>query len=172
MVELQDTPARGRLLVRKMALSDLDAVTRIEELSFTHPWSRSHFRDELLKDTVSRCLVAVGSCQGAVAGADAPAGSEIIVGFIMAWLVADELHITNLAVDPEKRRAGAAAALLEHSLREAVHLGARWCQLEVRESNQAARNLYRRFGFGDLGVRRGYYHNGEDAVVMGKDLEP
>ncbi len=146
-----------------MTLSDLDPVIRIEELSFPHPWTRDQFTTELDQESVSRCHVAVMEDDGISA-------SGLVLGFIMAWLVVDELHITNLAVAPEVRRGGVAAALLEQSILEATELGAIWCQLEVRATNTAARGLYSRFGFKPLGTRKRYYHNGEDAVVMGKDL--
>jgi ribosomal-protein-alanine N-acetyltransferase len=88
----------------------------------------------------------------------------------MALLAADELHITNLAVAPSKRRSGIADRLLEYALNDGLDKGAAWCQLEVRKTNTAARALYRKHGFRDIGVRRGYYQDGEDAVVMGKEL--
>jgi len=149
--------------IRAMTLSDLDSVIRIEELSFQCPWTRDQFSAELVRAPVSRCLVAVieedGDCT-----------SESVAGFIMAWLVVDELHVTNLAVAPKARRCGVAAALLERSIQDATELGAVWCQLEVRASNTAAIGLYGGFGFKPLGVRKRYYHNGEDAVVMGREL--
>ncbi|MDF1524827.1 MAG: ribosomal protein S18-alanine N-acetyltransferase [bacterium] len=149
------------LVIRPMTLLDLDSVVRIEDLSFPHPWTRDQFTAELERELVSRCHVAVMEDDGI-----GPA-----VGFIMAWLVEDELHITNLAVEPEVRRGGVAAALLEQSILEAIELGAMWCQLDVRATNAAARGLYSRFGFKPLGTRKRYYQNGEDAVVMGKELE-
>jgi len=100
----------------------------------------------------------------------APCSERPIVGFIMAWLVQDEFHITNLAVAPEARGCGVAAMLLEQALLEATETGALWCQLEVRASNAPAIGLYRRSGFRPLGKRKRYYHNGEDAVVMGREL--
>jgi ribosomal-protein-alanine N-acetyltransferase len=150
-------------VIRSMTLLDLDSVIRIEELSFPHPWTRDQFTTELDQEPVSRCHVAVIEDDGGSA-------SGPVLGFIMAWLVVDELHITNLAVAPEVRRGGVAAVLLEQSILEATELGAIWCQLEVRATNTAARGLYRRFGFKPLGTRKRYYHDGEDAVVMGKDL--
>ena len=88
----------------------------------------------------------------------------------MSWLVADELHVTNLAVSPAHRGLGFAAGLVEHALDDAREKGTVWCQLEVRSSNKPARSLYRKFGFREIGLRKGYYQDGEDAVVMGKDL--
>lgn len=151
--------------IRNMLPSDLDSVVSIEERSFPNPWTRDQFMAELGRKPVSRCYVSVKE-----GGGEGRISEEIVTGFIMAWLVADELHITNLAVDPEMRRTGAAASLLGKSMREAMQLGAKWCQLEVRASNKPAQNLYRRFGFRPLGIRKRYYHNGEDAVVMGREI--
>ena len=165
-----DTIQIKQPLIRPMAPLDLDSVIRIEKQSFPHPWTRAQFMTELQREAVSRCHVAVmgDDEDGTVQNASSTKGP--VVGFIMAWLVEDELHITNLAVAPEARRGGVAAAILEHSIREATELGAAWCQLDVRASNTPARELYSRFGFKPLGTRKGYYLNGEDAVVMGKDL--
>ncbi|UCG38125.1 MAG: ribosomal protein S18-alanine N-acetyltransferase [bacterium] len=166
------------LSIRPMTDEDLDEVHRIEVLSYDHPWFREQFQTELARGQVSRCLVAVveeppdGSrpFPGRVGGRSRPA-REVLAGFIMGWLVADELHITNLAVDPARRRSGVAAALLQHITRDAEERGCSWCQLEVRRSNKAARSLYTRWGFREMGVRKGYYQNGEDAIVMGRDLQ-
>lgn len=157
-------------LVRPMATSDLDSVVRIEGQSFPHPWTQDQFLAELQREPVSRCHVAEVGDEEDDSVPYAPSMKGTVVGFIMAWLVVDELHITNLAVAPEARRGGVAATLLEQSIREAVELGAVWCQLDVRASNAPARELYGRFGFKPLGTRKGYYLNGEDAVVMGKEL--
>ena len=155
----------GHLFTRSMTLSDLDAVMHVEELSFPHPWTREQFIVELERSSFSRCYTAL-----LVEDGNNPDLEGTVVGFMMAWLAADELHITNLAVKPEVRRIGVAAALLGNSLREAVDAGATWCQLEVRASNKPARELYTRYGFEPIGTRKRYYQDGEDAVVMGKEL--
>jgi ribosomal-protein-alanine N-acetyltransferase len=81
--------------------------------------------------------------------------------------VLDELHINNLAVAPAHRRHGVATALLTYVLQQGAKLGARRATLEVRRSNEAARQLYERLGFTTTGVRRAYYSNPvEDALVL------
>jgi ribosomal-protein-alanine N-acetyltransferase len=93
-----------------------------------------------------------------------------VVGFCSFWRVLDELHINNLAVLPEERRAGVATKLLDHVLKEGAALGARSATLEVRRSNDAARLLYERFGFSVAGVRRAYYSKPvEDALVLWRE---
>jgi ribosomal-protein-alanine N-acetyltransferase len=161
----------SNIFIRSMDISDLDSVVRIEGLSFPQPWTRDQFLTELQRGPVSHCHVAVmKDSEDTKTGNDHPPGAESAVGFIMAWLVEDELHISNLAVAPEMRRCGIAAALLEESISSGAGMGAVWCQLEVRASNSPARELYKRLGFKPLGKRKGYYCNGEDALVMGKEL--
>lgn len=155
-----------RYTIRPLARDDLDEVLLIEMASFSHPWLKEMFQAELDLGEISRCYVALPASETG-RGVGNNAG---ICGYLMSWLVADELHITNLAVAPGRRRSGAAEELLSHALREAVPKGALWCQLEVRASNVAARRLYEKFGFMGIGIRRNYYQDGEDAVVMGKNL--
>jgi len=135
----------------------IDDVIAIEEVSFTNPWTRVMYLAELENTGVSFCFTARD-----------PAGR--VVGFCSFWRVLDELHINNLAVLPDVRRAGVATALLTHVLRYGASLGARRATLEVRRSNEAARLLYERFGFTVAGVRHGYYTKPvEDALVLWRE---
>jgi ribosomal-protein-alanine N-acetyltransferase len=132
----------------------LDSVLAIEHASFTSPWTREMYLSEMANTGRSFLYVA--------------RNSELrIVGFCAFWRIADELHINNLAVAPEWRRGGVATALLSHVLGEGARLGTRRATLEVRQSNEAARRLYERFGFVVAGLRRSYYSNPtEDALVL------
>jgi ribosomal-protein-alanine N-acetyltransferase len=135
----------------------IDDVLEIEHASFTNPWTREMYLAELENRGVSFCFLARNDEGEAV-------------GFCSFWRVLDELHINNLAVRPDSRRAGIGTALLTHVLREGARLGARRATLEVRRSNNAARLLYERFGFAVAGVRRGYYTKPlEDALVLWRD---
>jgi ribosomal-protein-alanine N-acetyltransferase len=92
---------------------------------------------------------------------------DIVLGFVLAWTAADEVHLLDLAVDPGARRRGVGRELVAQVLAHAREIGARLVLLEVRRSNEAAIALYRSAGFSENGVRRGYYSdNGEDAVEM------
>ncbi len=134
---------------------DLDAVVEIERLCFPAPWARQAFADELARPWARLELLR---------------DRERVLGFCNYWLVADEVHILNVAVHPEARRRGHGARLLRHLVAEARQAKARVLSLEVRASNHAAQGLYRSFGFREVGVRPKYYaDNGEDAVLM--DLE-
>ncbi|HVU00144.1 MAG TPA: GNAT family N-acetyltransferase [Polyangiaceae bacterium] len=94
------------------------------------------------------------------------------LAFLLAWAVADELHLIHIATSPAARRRGAARALMTALVDHATEHKARLVLLEVRRSNRAAIRLYRSFGFSAMGVRRGYYTDGEDAVEMMLTLDP
>jgi ribosomal-protein-alanine N-acetyltransferase len=163
--------AAGRCRIRPFSLCDLDSALQVEADSFTFPWSKNMFLSELGRHTISRCFVAEFTPGAPLCDQVCSSPEEnVVAGFIMSWLVADELHITNLAVAPAHRRSGLAASLIEHTLEDARNNGAKWCQLEVRLNNIPARSLYRKFGFRAMGVRKGYYQDGEDALVLGKEL--
>lgn len=91
-------------------------------------------------------------------------------GFLVAWRVADELEVLFVATDPASRRRGVGRALLGRALDEARGEGLARVLLEVAAGNAAARALYAAFGFRELGVRRGYYADGDDAVMMGREV--
>ena len=139
---------------------ELDGLLAVEETSFTNPWTREMYLAELENTGVSYVFVAREA-------------TGHIVGFCSFWRVVDELHINNLAVLPMYRRRGVASAILGRVFDEARVLGASRATLEVRRSNDAARQLYERFGFAVAGVRRGYYRNPEeDALVLWRDGFP
>lgn len=156
--------ARARLEIRRMHPDDLDEVMVIERAAFRHPWSPELFRRELEHDW-STILVAVEPLTSA------PYGGERIIGFLIFWLVHDEVHILNVAVAPEQRRKGVARLLMAETERRAHAAAASLLTLEVRRSNLAALDLYREFDYRAVGVRPNYYvDEGEDAIVMVKEL--
>jgi ribosomal-protein-alanine N-acetyltransferase len=141
------------LQVRELATADLDDVARIELAANQSPWSRTLFEGELSMSPSER-LWLVGSLGGP------------IVGFAGAMLVGGDVHIMNVAVDPATRRRGLARILLAELLRRSVASGGRNATLEVRAGNASAIALYRRFGLGPVGIRGGYYPDGEDALIL------
>jgi ribosomal-protein-alanine N-acetyltransferase len=144
------------LTIRKAGLTDLKAIFAIEKQSFSTPWSRLSFLAEMTQ-SVSHFLVAGPS----------PSEPWQLWGYIIFWIVADEMHLLNLAVHPEKRRRGIGQALLAEALRQSRDLGAEMSWLEVRPSNTAARGLYEAFGFSEVGRRLRYYEDTqEDAILM------
>ena len=141
------------LSIERMRQADLGDVLVIERASFSMPWSRGAFLYEIEQNQVARCWVARDDGR--------------IVGYICLWEVADELHITNIAVRQDVRRRGLGRALLGRTLEDARQRSLRLVVLEVRPSNTEARALYESFGFRVVGRRRGYYYDtGEDALVM------
>ena len=136
--------------VRRLSYSDLPAVLGIERRSFPTPWSLAMFVLELSKPS-GICLAA--------------SGPDGLVGYLVCSRYADVWHLMNVAVVPERRRAGIATTMLRRLFEEAGP-DSRYT-LEVRTSNAEAIAMYRRFGFKPAGRRRRYYHdNGEDALIM------
>jgi ribosomal-protein-alanine N-acetyltransferase len=138
-----------------MRREDIPAVLAIERRAFSQPWSRAFFERELGTPFAS-LTVAI----------DEEASRGQLVGYSCRWRVTDEVHLLNVAVHPERRGGGIGRVLVEAVITEARSTLARTMFLEVRAGNVAARRLYRRLGFRDLGVRRGYYGPGQDAIVM------
>lgn len=136
-----------------MRRKHLRQVLRIEEACYPKPWTAALFSSELAQRASRRYIVAsVG---------------PLVVGFCGLMLVADEGHVTNVAVDPQWWGRGVAAWLLLDMARAAPGQGARHLTLEVRVGNARAQALYRRFGFAPAGLRRNYYpETGEDAIIM------
>jgi ribosomal-protein-alanine N-acetyltransferase len=97
---------------------------------------------------------------------------EVVVGYLLAWHVADELHILQVATAKPVRRQGIGARLVDAAMAYASREGVRLVLLEVRRSNIAAIALYRRAGFAVDRLRKGYYSNGEDALEMAVELDP
>jgi ribosomal-protein-alanine N-acetyltransferase len=144
-----------------MRLQDLDEVVAIEHASFRSAWSRRAFVHELTDNRVAHLWVA-----------RLPEGdASPVVGYVCLWFVADELHVTNLAVAPGHRGRGIGRTLLGGLLEHFRRQGARLATLEVRPANVEARRLYAQLGFREVGRRRGYYvDSGEDALVLEADL--
>ena len=144
--------------IQEMRLEDLEEVLRIETASFSQPWTREMFRAEL-RPGISLALVV--RSEGA--------GGEVL-GYLCGWIVCDEFHINNVAVEPKYRQQGIGKRLMLEALTRAVQRGARTASLEVRASNLIAQEVYRRLGFTVVGRRRRYYTEPvEDALIMRRD---
>jgi len=155
----------GTFRLIPMQESDLDEVLDLEQRSFSEPWTRKMFLGELQGNAFATNLVL----RAGDAGFGEGVGAGALLGYIMFWVVFEELHLMNLAVLPEVRRRGLGTALVRHALM-AAH-GARMALLEVRASNTAALAMYRKLEFVQKIVRKGYYnHPREDAVIMMREL--
>jgi len=142
-----------------MKEEDIDAVWHIETLSFPYPWKKKQFAEELKNDHSHILLATIEE-----------AGSKKVVGYICWWTVADEIHLLNLAIHPDFRREGVATSLLDTLFSCAREHGVMFATLEVRRFNSPAVLLYKKFGFAVRGIRKGYYPEGEDAIVMELDV--
>ncbi len=144
--------------IDRMRAEDLDEVLTIERASFGMPWSRGAFLYEMQQNRVARCWVM--------------RDGGGVVGYICLWEIADEVHVTNVAVHPGRRRQGIARTLLGAIIEDGRARRLRLVVLEVRPSNRDALSLYESFGFRVVGRRRGYYYDtGEDALIMEAPLD-
>ena len=135
-----------------MTEEDLPQIVTIEEASFPDPWSEEGFLQSL-NAPASLCLVA--------------ADAQKIVGYCIFYSVLDEAELLNVAVAPECRGRGLGEAMLREALQGLMQQGVRHFYLEVRQSNEIARSMYKKLGFRADFVREGYYERPrEDAVVM------
>lgn len=158
--------ASNTLHIRRAVQADLAEMLRIEQASFADPWTVESLSTALSLERM-RVLVAEPA-DGGDRGGDAGAG---LLGYVVALVVGPEAEIADLAVAPEARRMGIGRALLERVLGEVQDAGVQAVYLEVRESNHAARTLYRSSGFDSIGRRRGYYRQPvEDALVLRREM--
>lgn len=141
------------MLIRTMTAEDIPAVCEIEKKSICPPWSYQAFWDALHQDT----LMMIAQDQD----------SSGILGYIVMYISFEEGEITNVAVDPEKRKGGIGSGLMKEFLLHAREKGVERIVLEVRKSNVPAIGLYRKTGFEELGIRRNFYEQPkEDALIM------
>jgi [ribosomal protein S18]-alanine N-acetyltransferase len=181
--------------VDHMTLGDVPEVMAIERESFTAPWPASAYRRELSENRMAHYFVLrltlppempnalaapvlpgrrnfLSGLLPRVLRHDEPASPQRITlaGYAGLWLMVDEAHITTIGVRPRFRGRGYGELLLVTLTEAALDINARWLTLEVRISNAAAQNLYRKYGFHDAGTRKRYYtDNNEDALIMWTD---
>jgi ribosomal-protein-alanine N-acetyltransferase len=143
----------GKVGFRPMELTDLPQIEQVENRSFSSPWPRQAFYNELVFNQFAHYTVVTVDDQ--------------VVGYCGFWLILDEAHITNIAIHPDYRGQGLGEATLVYVMDLARKLGAEKMTLEVRVSNVIAQSLYEKLGFVRSGLRKEYYtDNKEDAVIM------
>ena len=141
------------MTIAPMTSSDVPIVTRIERASFSTVWPSDAFYNELSTNKVAHYFV------GRI--------DDRIVAYGGIWVILEDSHVTTLAVDPAFRGRRFGEVMLLHLVDEAIARGAAWMTLEVRESNTVAQQLYRKYGFTTVTMRRGYYSDdNESALVM------
>jgi ribosomal-protein-alanine N-acetyltransferase len=186
-------------VVEPMRLEHIPSVSAIEKFSFPQPWPQNAYRREITENRMAHYVVVrrladpetptplppppppsspdlLGRLTRLLRAADPPRSAQLeqelrsIVGYAGIWVMTDEAHITTIASHPDVRGMGVGEFLLVALIHRAIEIGARWMTLEVRASNSVAQNLYRKYTFKEMGVRRRYYSdNGEDALVMWTD---
>lgn len=138
--------------IEQMRVEDVEAVAELDKKCFPSPWSVSAYMNEAHNSSAYYVVARV---------------HDRIIGFAGMWLIMDEAHITTIGVDPDLRGQKIGERILIHILDEAIHRGARRVTLEVRKSNIVAQNLYDKYMFHTVAVRKAYYtNNNEDALVM------
>lgn len=148
---------KTEISIRNMKVSDLPQVMSIDTQSFPAPWTQEIYEQELLKNDFAHYFVLVHE--------------DEIIGYVGIWIVFDDAQITNIAVAPRYRGKGIGEKLFGFALTYAFQRGAQKLSLEVRPSNHVAKNMYKKFGLQEGGIRKNYYpDNGEDAIVMWVDL--
>jgi ribosomal-protein-alanine N-acetyltransferase len=138
---------------RLMKVEDIDKVMAVEQASFSTPWSADAFLNEVINNHFAYYIVAEVE--------------KRIVGYCGVWVIIDEAHITNVAVLPDYRGKKIGEQLLINMINLSMMYGAKKMTLEVRVSNHVAQALYKKLGFEEHGIRKGYYtDNHEDAIIM------
>lgn len=162
-----------------MTLGDLDEIMLLERLCFRDPWTRRMYIVDLTENPLATYLVLRytgagmwhrGRPGGPEAEATASPSADLAGPTILAyggfWLLTDEAHIATLATHPDWRGCGLGLRMMVALLDAAVARGAALATLEVRAGNRPAQELYRKLGFEVVGVRRKYYRDGEDGLIM------
>jgi [ribosomal protein S18]-alanine N-acetyltransferase len=149
---------RNRVTLSPMTQDNLDAVIAIEQTAYSHPWTRGNFRDSLNPLFEAQCLWLDGE----------------LLGYFLAMHGVEEMHLLNITVAPAHQGQGWGHMMLDALSLMSRHTGAQWLWLEVRQSNQRALQVYVRYGFKQISIRKNYYPAGrqqrEHAVVMSLKL--
>lgn len=142
------------MVIEPMRVRHVGQIMAIERDAYPRPWSAQVFHDELRESRVGNRYYVVAR------------RGRAVIGYGGVMFVADEAHITNIAVHADDRRSGVATRLLVALADAAIKRGAQAWTLEVRASSPGAQALYRRFGFVPAGIRKNYYEGNTDAIVM------
>ncbi len=145
--------------IRPATLDDLPAIVLVEERVHAFPWTLESFQAEFQKPYSHFFVITDDETD------------SIIAGYIVFWILFDECQILNVAVDTSHRGMGHAKRLVREAVKAAVRVNLKKVTLEVRKSNQPAIELYQGLGFTIRNVRKEFYSNGEDAYVMGIDVD-
>jgi ribosomal-protein-alanine N-acetyltransferase len=163
MTGIEEMPGKisSLYVIEPMRVEDIPEVLAIERGAFSNPWSKEAFVHEIERNPFSHPTVARTS----------RVGTHGVAGYCVRWVVFELIHIQNIAVHPAHLRRGLGRYLLVDALEDGRRTGAIKALLEVRESNDAAKQLYLSMGFKEVGRRKNYYRKPhEDAILFEKDL--
>mgnify|MGYP003320399954 FL=1 len=143
-------------MIRKMTIDDLDQVMIIEKESFNEHWKRKDFEYEICENEFSHMYVYEEN--------------KRVLGIIGYYILFDDAQVTTIAVLKEARGKGIATKMMEAMIKDCNSKMCSQLSLEVRQSNQKAINLYEKFDFIEMNIRKAYYEDGEDAIFMMRAL--
>jgi len=150
---------RQAVLLTPMQADELEAVIAIEQTAYSHPWTRGNFRDALASGYWAQCLRL----------------QDELLGYVVAMEGVQETHLLNITVAPARQGQGWAQMMLDALSLWSRRQQGEWLWLEVRESNRRALQVYERYGFRRVGLRKDYYpadrQQREHAVVMSLNLK-
>ena len=141
--------------IERAVAADVREVHALEQRCFPSPWRREFFESEITNDGRYNLVAR---------------RNGVVAGYLFAMWFADEMHVNKIAVDPSLRRQGVALTLMQRCLGFAIERGVTSISLEVRRSNDEAQRFYSFLGFEAEYIRKGYYPDGEAAVVMTKEM--
>ena len=144
------------MTIRLASSNDIDSIERIENESFSNPFKKADLLYEISENPVSKFYVLESEGR--------------VVGYIDFWITFTSATIDKIAIEKKSRNMGFAGKLLEFSLSILKENDVEFYTLEVRKSNVAAVNLYKKFGFNEVTIKKNYYDDGEDAIYMVKGL--
>ncbi len=145
-----------KVKIEKATTRDLPEMYKIELASYDTPWPKEMFYLDYLFDGKAHYYVA--------------RWMKKIVGFLGVWSEDEKLHIVNIAVHPSYRKRGVGSELMKFAVSLAKKSGKKEIYLEVRKTNFIAQKLYKKFGFEEKGKLPKYYLDGEDGIIMGRNL--
>lgn len=139
------------ILIRSMSISDLEQIKDNLEIDFDEFWNYNVFKQEL-ENPNSEYFVAILN--------------ETVVGFAGIWTAVDDIHITNIVTKKNFRKQGIGKKLLEHLIKISKQKNLSSLTLEVNEKNKPAIKLYEQYNFKKIGIRKNYYKQNENAIIM------
>jgi ribosomal-protein-alanine N-acetyltransferase len=141
--------------IHPLKREEVDSLVTIEKEVFSYPWTKKMFEQEI--EEGSHFFVVKKS--------------GMIIAYGGFWQIEDEAHLVNLAVAPSHQKKGIGSYLLRWLINRAKEMGIKRMTLEVEAKNSAAISFYHKFGFSEIAIRKGYYEQKDDAIVMWSNLQ-